>query len=254
MSEERNNKSFDKSFDRQLLVEGYDDRTFFDQLAKHLNYRGKFGIVECDGETQISDQLLNMISDTEYFRKLRHVAIVRDSDRNPSAFSSVKKELDGANKAVSKREYEGQLVPIHEYPIPQQHLIMEAGSPSVSVMIMPGDGEQGALENYVLNALRRDKLWSCVEDYFNCLPAIGMNIEESRRAKSQIGVFISGKVVDQNEATSKDSRRKLLSDIYRLKWWHDANMWDDESFRDAKSFLRQLVEDIPFDSQTLSTD
>lgn len=247
MSEER----IDKSYDRQLLVEGFDDKTFFDQLAKHLSYRGKFGIVECGGWTQIKDELLNMISDTEYFRKLRHVAIVRDADRNTCAFNSVKSALGNANGEMSKqRDEEDRLHPIHEYQIPSQHLVMAPGSPSVSVMILPGVNDQGALENYVKKALKRDKLWDCVKAYFNCLPTVGLSIEEDRRAKSEIGVFISGIVVDSNEAKSADTRRKLLSDIYRLKWWEDNNLWDDDNFSDARKFLKQLVEDIPFDVQT----
>lgn len=250
MSEDRVDK-IDRSFDRQLLVEGFDDKTFFDQLAKHLNYRGTFGIVECGGWTKIKDALNNMINDTEYFRKLRHVAIVRDADRNTDAFSSVKSALGNANGAVSKRENEkGELLPIHEYPIPQRHLVMIEGAPSVSVMILPGIKDQGALENYVRKALKCKRLWSCVEDYFNCLPNVGLKIEEDRRAKSEIGVFVSGLVVDPTEAKPADSRRKLLSDIYRLTWWEKNNMWDDDIFADAKKFLRQLVEDIPFNVPT----
>ncbi len=241
----------DKDFDRQLLVEGFDDKTFFDQLAKHLSYRGKFGIIECGGWTQIRDDLLNMISDTEYFRKLQHIAIVRDADRNTDAFSSVKSALEYANREVSKLENEGgELQPLLEYPVPVQHLVMTSGSPPyTSVMILPGVDERGALENYVKKALMCDQLWSCVEDYFNCLPTVGISIEEDRRAKSEIGVFISGKVVDPDEAKPADTRRKLLSDIYRLKWWDDNNMWDDDNFSDATKFLKQLVEDIPFDAQ-----
>ncbi|MDE2855956.1 MAG: hypothetical protein OXN88_17425 [Chloroflexota bacterium] len=250
MSEER----IDKRFERQLLVEGSDDKTFFDQLAKHLHYRGMFGIVECGGWTRIGDELQNMISDTEYFRKLKHVAIVRDADRNTDAFSSVKSALANANGKVTKLENEkGELQPIHEYPIPSQHLVMASGYPSVSVMIIPGVDDRGALENYVRKALQRDKLWACVEDYFKCLPGAGISIEEERRARSEIGVFISGKVVDPNEATSRDSRRKLLSDIYRLKWWEDNNLWNDDNFADATKFLIQLVEDTPFDMQLLAS-
>lgn len=246
-----NYERIDKRFDRQLLVEGFDDKTFFDQLAKHLNYREMFGIVECGSWTQIEDELLNMISDTEFFRKLRHVAIVRDADRNTDAFSSVKNALGNANGGVSKRQNEeGELLPIHEYPIPLHHLVMVEGSPSVSVMILPGVDDRGALENYVKKALQRDKLWSCVEEYFNCLPSVGISIEDGRRAKSEIGVFISGKVVDPKESTPRDSRRKLLSDIYRLKWWKDNNLWDDDNFNDAKKFLKQLVTDESFDAQT----
>ena len=245
MSEDR----IDKSFDRQLLVEGYDDRVFFDQLAKHLNFRGQFGIVECGGWTRIKDDLLNIISDTEYFRKIRHVAIVRDADRNTDAFSSVMSALHFANGEAPKLVNDaGELQPIHQYPIPIQHLVKTTESPLVSVLVLPGVHEQGALENYVRKALKCDKLWACVEDYFNCLPTVGINIEEGRRAKSEIGVFISGKVVDSNEATPGDSRRKLLSDIYRLKWWKNNNLWADDNFNDATRFLRQLVEDIPFDA------
>lgn len=247
MSEER----IDKSFDRQLLVEGFDDRIFFDQLAKFLEYRGEFGIVECGGWTRIGDELLNMISDTEYFRKLQHVAIVRDADRNTDAFSSVKSALGNANGSVTKIENEkGELQPIHEYAIPSQHLVMEAGSPTVSVMILPGIDDQGALENYVKKALQHDKLWACVNDFFECLPKIGLTIGEDRRAKSEIGVFISGLAVDPCEAKPADTRRKLLSDIYRLTWWKNNNMWDDGIFSDATKFLKQLVKDIPFDGQT----
>lgn len=243
----------DKSFDRQLLVEGFDDWTFFDHLAKHLQYRGKFGIVECVGWTRIRDDLLNMLSDTEYYRKLKHVGIVRDADRNTDAFSSVQSALRYANRKVSKRRNKNdELKPVVDYTIPTQHLLMATSErgPSVSIMILPNVDEQGALENYVKKALKRDRLWPCVDDYFNCLSAVGLSIEEERRAKSEIGVFVSGIVVDPKEAKPADSRRKLLSDIYRLTWWQNNNMWDDDIFSDATKFLHQLVQDIPFDSNT----
>ncbi len=236
----------DKSFNRQLLVEGFDDRTFFDQLAKHLNYRGKFGIVECVGWTQIKDDLLNVLSDTEYYRKLKHIGIVRDADQNRGTFSSVQSALKYANREVSKRRNEtDELQPAVAYSIPTQPLVMadSESSPSVSVLILPNVNERGALENYVKKALKGNELWSCVDDYFNCLTNAGLSIEEDRRAKSEIGVFISGLVVDPNEAKPADSRRKLLSDIYRLAWWKNNNMWEDDIFSDATKFLKQLVED-----------
>lgn len=241
----------DKRFDRQLLVEGFDDWTFFDQLAKHLTYRGQFGIVECVGWTGIEDKLLTMISDTDYFRRLQHVAIVRDADKNTDAFSSVKSAMEYANREVSKlKNDDGELEPVLEYPIPTQPFVSITGLTTVSVMILPNVDEEGALENYVKKALMGRELWECVRDYFNCLPKIGLKVEEDRRAKSEIGVFISGLVVDPTEAKPADSRRKLLSDIYRLTWWEKNNMWDDDIFADAKRFLRQLVEDIPFDVAT----
>lgn len=241
----------DKNFDRQLLVEGYDDEVFFDQLAKYLGSRESFGIVRCGGWTSIGDQLLNILSDTEYFRNVKHIGIVRDADRNPDAFSSVQSALNYANREVSKQKTDTEeLKPILQYLVPTKHLVMTTESPYISVLILPGADTQGTLENYVIKALKCDRLWACVRDYFNCLPTVGLHIDEGRRAKSEIGVFISGKVVDPKEATPRDSRRKLLSDIYRLKWWDDNNLWADDNFSDATRFLRQLVEDIPFDAET----
>ena len=34
-----------------------------------------------------------------------------------------------------------------------------------------------------------------------------------------------------------------------MKWWkNEDNLWADDNFNDATRFLRQLVEDIPFDA------
>ena len=234
----------DKSFDRQLLVEGNDDKVFFGKLAQHLGKHGQFGIVECGGWTSIGDTLLNLISDTEYFQKLNHIAIVRDADTNTDAFSSVKSSLSHANRETTKlANVRGELFPEHQYPIPREPFTRTVETPYVSALILPSVNEKGTLENYVISALKRFEMWTCVDHYFNCLCKLGLTIDEKRRAKSELGVFISGKVVDPNEATPKDSRRKLLSDIYRLKWWNENDIWKDSAFNEAKEFLTQLLAD-----------
>ena len=229
----------DTKSDRLLLVEGYDDEVFFDKLAAHLEVRGSFHIVRCGGVTRLQEELLLALSDTNFFRRLKHVAIVRDADQNTDAFSSAKSAFEYANDNGPKDANE---TPLNEYDIPTEPFTRTTKTPFTSVLILPDPDESGALENYVIKALKRDDLWTCVDKYFKCAKKVGLNTEEARLAKSQIGVFISGKVVDPEEATPRDSRRKLLSDIYRLKWWNDNNLWNDDAFDEAKDFLQQLLD------------
>ena len=217
---------------RLLLVEGTDDEVFFCKLAEYLGISSQIYLVNCKGKNNLSNYLIAILQDG-YFASRRHIGIVRDSDYNTdAAFDSVISALDNANKNTNSK---------NKFLIPSKSLVRSTGSPSVSVLLVPV-GTEGALEDLVLAALQADPIMSCVNDYFECLTKVGLQISKNRVSKSKLSVFISGKIADSKQATGRDTRRKFLREAVAMTWWR-SELWEHESFNDAKTFLQQLAAD-----------
>lgn len=215
---------------RLLLVEGADDKEFFRKLAEHLGIRDRIHLVEYHGNKNLVNYLIAILQD-EHFANRRHIGIVRDSDYNTNAFNSVISALDTANRNSSK----------DKFSIPPEVLAPSTELPYVSVLPVPLDSE-GSLEDLVLDALQADPIMPCVNDYFACLTKGGVQIAPNRVSKSKLNVFITGKIVDREQATRRDARRKFLREAVAMNWWR-PELWEHESFNDAKAFLQWLAAD-----------
>lgn len=215
---------------RLLLVEGADDKEFFRKLAEHLGISDQIDLVEYQGKSNLANYLIAILQD-EPFTNLKRIGIIRDSDYSTKAFDSVVSALDKANKNSPK----------NKFSIPPKALVRSPEPPYVSVLPVPVDTE-GSLEDLVLVALQADPIMPCVNDYFACLTKIGLQIAANRASKSKLSVFISGKIVDSNQSAGRDVRRKFLREAVGMSWWDDE-LWEHESFNDAKAFLQQLAAD-----------
>ena len=215
---------------RLLLVEGADDKEFFRKLAEHLGIRDRIYLVNYKGKDNLKNYLMAILQDG-HFANRRHIGIVRDSDYNTNAFDSVISALDTANKNSSK----------DKFSIPPEALAPSTELPYVSVLPVPLDGE-GSLEDIVLAALQADPIMLCVDDYFDCLTEIGLRIAPNRASKSKLNVFIAGKIADREQAARRDVNRKFLREAVAMTWWR-PELWEHESFNDAKAFLQWLAAD-----------
>ena len=222
----------DPSFKHVLLVEGSDDEVFFNKFAQHLKIGDDIHIVPYGGITQLRNYLLAILNDTNYARNRKHIGIVRDSDRNTNAFDSVVSALQFAN------ENRGTT---HKFSIPPAKQIRSTESPYVSVLTLPPD-EQGTLEDVVMDALKADPIMPCVEAYFECLSQFMPKVSEERKSKSRLSVFISGKVIDMDEATNRDSKRRFLREAVAMNWWQ-PELWKHPKFVPIENFLSQLLAD-----------
>ena len=226
------NVMVDPNFQHVLLVEGSDDEVFFKKFAQHLAIDKDIHIVPYGGKTHLRSYLLAILNDINYPRNRKHIGIVRDSDRNTNAFDSVVSSLEFANKNSSL---------IHKFSIPPAKLKRSTEAPYVSVLPLPPD-EQGTLEDLVMSALNADPIMPCVEAYFECVEQYVPRVSEERKSKSRLSVFISGKVIDMDEATNRDSKRKFLREAAAMKWWR-PELWQYAKFKPIEDFLNQLLAD-----------
>ena len=215
---------------RLLLVEGADDKEFFRKLAEHLGIRDRIYLVECEGKSNLVKYLIMILQDG-HFAKRRHIGIVQDSDYNTNAFDSVISALKKANRNSSK----------DKFSIPSKPLVPSTELPYVSILPVPLDSE-GSLEDLVLATLQADPIMPCVDDYFACLTKGGVQIAPNRASKSKLNVFITGKIADREQITRSDARRKFLREAVAMTWWR-PELWEHESFNDAKAFLQWIAAD-----------
>lgn len=211
-----------------LVVEGRDDRVFFEKLGTYLNIRDRFQITEYGGKDNLDNALLSVLGDP-IFPQITHIGIVRDADYLPGAFSSVQSALAYANRNSPS--------PARHYPIPDTHTAFFGVRVQVAVLILPAPDLFGMLEDVVLTALEHDPIAPCVNEYIQCLQERGVNPVQERLSKTRMRVFIEGKHLDSEVSTGDDRRRTYLSDIYGMSWW----TWEHPAFDIVKAFIQQLA-------------
>ena len=129
----------------QLLVEGKDERNFFKAFIEHLRLR-RVQIQVLDGKDRLREFLVTLAGATA-FRNVRSVGVVRDADASADgAFQSVRTALRNANRIL--QESSGA-----ELPVPDRPEERAGDRPSVSVLILPGDGGDGMLETLLCRTI-----------------------------------------------------------------------------------------------------
>ena len=164
----------------QLLVEGNDDRNFFESLLDRLELRHRIDVQSYDGRDRLSGFLHAFVNDRR-FEDVQAIGIVRDADSSQdAAFRSVVDIL--ANLRHSK----GVDLSIPTVP---QHFT--EGFRSIGIMILADTEGRGMLESVILKTLVNDPRWPCVERYIECLRSLAS--EEIRHPeKSYIHAYLAG--------------------------------------------------------------
>ena len=137
----------------QLLVEGNDQRNFFEAMARHLKLPDiqfrNFG-----GVTELRGYLAGFVNMSN-FPTVRQVGIVRDAEASAtSAFASVQSALGNAGLSV-----------------PKQPRKIAAGEPKVGVLILPDNADSGMLETLLCATFSGTLEDRCIDDLFACVHA-----------------------------------------------------------------------------------
>jgi len=193
-----------------LLVEGVEEKYFFDALIQHLGLdpnHTKVQIRPLEGVSSLGDKF-KAVALTRGFDKVISLGVVRDADDDPvDAFSSISYALTHANLTV-----------------PSTTMVRIGTDPSVIVMLLPNTGP-GMLEDVCLEAVRGDAAMSCVDDYFQCLNGKGISSFQNT-SKSKVQAFLASKY-----------ETKLLGIAARAGYWP----WDATSFEPIVAFLRKFI-------------
>ncbi len=134
-----------------LLVEGKDEVNFFNALLKHWGIEG-VTVQEVGGKDKVPTEIQSFL--LTFGGQVKGYAIIRDADRDSgAAFQSV----------VSLLQKQGEPFPesIGGYG--------ENAARRVGVFIMPGNQDEGMLEDLCLQTVAEHPVMACAERYFSCL-------------------------------------------------------------------------------------
>ena len=156
----------------QLLVEGNDQRNFFEAFIDHLSLE-HIQIQNFGGVSELRDFLDGFVSATGFRQIVQSLGIVRDAETSAgSAFQSVQSSLRNA-----------------ELPMPDSPAKRTGISPAVTVLILPGDNRSGMLETLLCESFADTAANHCIDDFFTCvenLPDVSIKNPDKARAQAYL--------------------------------------------------------------------
>jgi hypothetical protein len=169
-----------------LLVEGKDEVNFFEALLDECQIK-EVQIIEVGGKDKFKLEfpaLLNL----DGFSNVKSYAIIRDADNDTKA------TLTSIQSLLSK----------YDQPVPKDcGQWSKNDSIRVGIYIVPGNKNEGMLENLCLDTVTNHPVLHCVDRYLSCLeeklkPEVkGSNKEDKyyfprNRAKARMYAFLAG--------------------------------------------------------------
>ena len=167
----------------QLLVEGNDERNFFEAFIGHLQI-ANVQVQVLHGKDRLNE-FLETLAGTTDFRRVRGIGIVRDADKSAdAAFQSVQTSLRNTNQLA--RTWSGV-----EFPVPQRPEERVGEAPWLSVLILPGSGTDGMLETLLCRTFGGTDVDRCIDRFFQCVDEAGSPMH--RRDKARARVYLATK-------------------------------------------------------------
>ncbi len=186
-----------------VLVEGKDEKIFFDKLCVHIEKQADIQILDFGGITQFRKYLKSLKASSSYrSMNVNSLGVIRDAELDMgSAFQSVCDALKASGFAVPSHPSE-----------------MVDGDPNISVFILPDCQNQGMLETLCWQAVARsdDSAIPCVHQYLDCLKkssALPKNADKARlhtflASRKEPGLLVG-------EATGKSGYWNLDSSVFK---------------------------------------
>lgn len=152
----------------QILVEGNDQRNFFEAFISHLAL-ANIQVQNFGGVDQLRDFLEGLV-DVTGFQAVESVGIVRDAETSAqAAFQSVQSSLSNAG-----------------LPVPNQPERRAGSSPAVTVLILPGNNRPGMLETLLNETFANTPVDDCINAFFGCVEdASGVPLQRPHKARAQ---------------------------------------------------------------------
>lgn len=154
-----------------LIVEGKDEINFFSCLLRHMNI-SDLQVMDVGGVDQFKNKF-PALRRASGFSDIMSMAIVRDaeSDAN-SAFSSIRNILqkEGLKPPEKPNQFSGS-------------------NPKIGIFIMPGDANQGMIEDLCLKTVKDHVALKCVDSFIDCIS--NMDIHPKNISKSKAQIFLA---------------------------------------------------------------
>jgi len=197
-----------------LLVEGIDDKAFFEALIYHeygAEVLQRIQVIILKDKTKWKCKLKIISGRAEFKDIVLSLGLVRDADGDPTAaFQSV---YDALND--------------NGLPVPEKPVVSVGNSPKVSVLILPKENEPGELEDLCLESVKDDPATPYVEQYFSDLNDAELSLP-IKLCKPKVQVFLA-------------SRPRIISG-FRVAAKAGCWPWDNEAFGPVKVFLQQIID------------
>ena len=149
-----------------LIGEGNEEFYFFRALVRRLGL-ADVKVEQYGGKNNLANYLETLLVRPDY-AGLASLGITRDADDYAErAFQSVCTAL--RNNGL---------------PVPAAPDVAAAGPPQVRVLVLPGGGRVGMLEDLCMDAAAEDPHMKCVDDFLVCLRALGRSPRPLAKARA----------------------------------------------------------------------
>lgn len=159
-----------------MIVEGQDEFRFFNAFFKYHNI-SDIQIIDIGGKTQFKNRIRAVVI-SQYFHQVKSIGIVRDADDNPQgAFQSICHSLKSAGLNA-----------------PTAPMTITDSKPRVAVYICPSQNKKGAIENIILNSVKKLPVMECVNSFIDCLLNNKTDLNPPHNIeKAKVQAFLSSK-------------------------------------------------------------
>ncbi len=192
----------------QLLVEGNDQRNFFEAFIEHLSL-ADIQIQNFGDVNELRAFLLALVNAPGFRDIVQSVGIVRDAETSAQgAFQSVQDSLRNVR-----------------LPVPNQPEERTGSSPAVTVLILPGDNSPGMLETLLNETFANTPEDACINAFFECVeavPTVSINNPDKARAYAYL--------------TTKPNPHHSVGMAAKQRYWD----LDHDVFSRVRQFLREL--------------
>ena len=194
----------------QLLVEGNDQRNFFEAFLTRLSI-GNAEIWDFGGVYELQSFLLGFVKMPGFDAMVRGIGIVRDAEKSSTgAFHSVQQSLLNVDLPVPDRPEEPTTV-----------------SPRVSVLILPGRNRSGMLESLLCESFSDTPENRCIDDFMTCVDTYSSFEGNRRPEKARARVYL----------TTKPEPHLSVGVAAKKGYWD----FDHDVFTDIRRFLKDIT-------------
>ena len=158
----------------QLLVEGNDQRNFFEAFRKHLSL-DNIRIKSYGGRPNLREYLRGFVR-IDGFDTVRSLGVVRDAE---SSAENTFRSIQGSLRDV------GLVVTAHP-------ALRSGNKPAVNVLILPDNSRPGMLETLLCETFAGTPRDDCIEAFFECISAIDVDAVK-RPAKARAWAYLTTK-------------------------------------------------------------
>jgi len=157
-----------------LIVEGEDEKSFFEFLLKKMNLNEDIQILPFGGKDKFPKRIPSLIKRANIQIDLKTIAIVRDADKKiaEDAFKSICNILKKTKSTVP-------LV------VPTKLNEFSNDMPKIGIFVMPDNKNEGMLEDLCLEVFKDSPVMGCVNSFIDCVSKLPTPTKTKSKAKIQ---------------------------------------------------------------------